>query len=94
MADKAGNYQSDIHNSSYEDDYLKIKLNSDTLINISGRETESLNGRWNFSADWYDTCRRAKWFRETRIIHEGELQPLDWDWEAWDRIKVPSSWNT
>ena len=20
--------------------------------------------------------------------------PLDWDWEAWDRIEVPSCWNT
>ncbi|MCL2242854.1 MAG: hypothetical protein FWC03_00100 [Treponema sp.] len=90
----AGNYLSDIHNTNYEDDYLKIKLNSDNLINITGRETESLNGRWNFGADWYDTCRRAKWFKEIRSNHEGELQPLDWDWEAWDRIKVPAAWNT
>ena len=94
MANNAGNYQSDIHNSSYEDDYLELKLDSAILINIAGRETESLNGRWNFGVDWYDTCRRAKWFKEIRSAHEGELQPLDWDWEAWDRIKVPATWNT
>ena len=90
----AGNYQPDIHNSGYEEDYLEPKLDSSTLINISGRETESLNGRWNFGVDWYDTCRRAKWWKELRTSHEGDLQPLDWDWEAWDRIRVPATWNT
>ena len=94
MLNKAGNYQTDIHNAAYMDDYCEPRLESGALINITGRETESLNGRWNFAADWYDTCRRAKWFKEIRISHEGELQPLDWDWEAWDRIKVPSTWNT
>jgi len=72
MADKAKNYVSDIHNITYEDDYLEPKLDSSTLINITGRATESLNGRWNFGVDWYDTCRRAKWFKEIRTNQEGE----------------------
>jgi len=94
MEKKKENYVSDIHNLSYEDEYLKIKLESDTLININGRNTESLNGKWNFGVDWYDTCRRARWYREDGTGRDGrDPQPLDWDWEAWDRIKVPSSWN-
>ena len=92
MENKKGNYQTDIHNAGYEDEYLKIKLKSDTLINICGRETESLNGMWNFGVDLYDTCRRARWYLENGA-GGGDPQPLDWDWEAWDRIKVPSSWN-
>ena len=94
MEKKKDNYLYDIHNFSYEDEYLKIKLESDTLINICGRQTESLNGKWNFGVDWYDSCRRAKWYLENGTGRDGkDPQPLDWDWESWERIKVPSSWN-
>jgi beta-glucuronidase len=93
MEDKSGNYQADIHNEDYESEYLKSRLDASCLINIAGRETESLNGMWNFAADLYDTCRRAHWYRERRFDLNGREMPLDYDWDGWDRIKVPSSWN-
>ncbi|MDR0641591.1 MAG: hypothetical protein LBG07_03940, partial [Treponema sp.] len=58
------NYQSDIHNSDYEVEYLEILAGSNSLINTAGRGGESLNGRWNFIPDWYDTLRRAHWYRD------------------------------
>jgi len=93
MEEKSGNYVSDIHNEDYESEYLETRLDASSLINIAGRETESLNGKWNFAADLYDTCRRAHWYRSKRFSTDGREFPLDFDWEAWDRIKVPASWN-
>jgi beta-glucuronidase len=93
MDETSENYVADIHNAAYEAEYRKILLDHTGLINISGRETESLNGKWFFHVDPYDTCRRAKWFEEKRRDDSGAEQPADWDWEAWKTISVPSTWN-
>jgi beta-glucuronidase len=93
MAIKSGNYQADIHNAAYEANYQEPRLESGGLINTAGREHESLNGKWNFAADWYDTCRRAAWFTELKTNAAGIPQPVDWDWEAWERMTVPACWN-
>ena len=93
MEEKSENYVSDIHNEDYESEYLESRLDAATLINIAGRETESLNGKWNFTEDLYDTCRRAHWYLEKRFDTDGREIPLDYDWEGWERIAVPASWN-
>jgi beta-glucuronidase len=95
MADeKSENYVADIHNAGYRGEYQKIILDHTGLIDISGRETESLNGKWHFCVDPYDTCRRAHWFREIRYSDQGVEQPVDWDFDAWERVDVPGTWNT
>jgi beta-glucuronidase len=90
---KTGNYQADIHNTDYEAEYLQIKADNSTLINTAGRTAESLNGNWNFVPDWYDTLRRAHWFKDVRVSPAGLPLPCDWDWEGWDRLSVPAVWN-
>jgi beta-glucuronidase len=52
-----------------------------------------LNGKWHFCVDPYDTCRRAHWFREVRHSEKGAEQPVDWDFDVWDRVAVPGTWN-
>ena len=93
MEKDTGNYQADIHNSAYEANFQEPKLTGSGLINTAGRKCESLNGQWNFAADWYDTCRRANWHREISADPQGNPMPVDWDWEAWERITVPACWN-
>ncbi|GHT64351.1 beta-glucuronidase [Spirochaetia bacterium] len=93
MSDNKGNYQADIHNTGYEQEYHEKLLDSAGLINTAGRETESLNGKWNFGVDLYDTCRRAHWYKDVQYNAAGNPMPLDYDWEAWDRITVPAVWN-
>jgi len=93
MSDKSGNFQSDIHDTNYETVFLAKKLDHTGLVNADGRKQESLNGQWNFGVDWYDTCRRAKWFNETTHDAAGRPLPLDWDWETWERMTVPACWN-
>ena len=94
MEEKSANYQADIHSTDYENEYLESRLDASGLINITGREAESLNGEWNFAADLYDTCRRAHWYKEERYNESGGEIPLDYDWESWDRLRVPACWNT
>jgi beta-glucuronidase len=93
MSEKTENYMQDIHNPGYEGEYQKLRLDHSGLINITGRETESLNGRWHFCVDPYDSCRRARWFKEIRYNENGAELPVDWDFETWERIDVPGTWN-
>ncbi|MCL2762877.1 MAG: hypothetical protein FWD36_06715, partial [Treponema sp.] len=84
METNAGNYQANIHDVAYEANYRTPKLTACGLINTAGRKGESLNGRWNFGVDWYDTCRRAGWHKEITTNAQGSPEPVDWDWEAWE----------
>ena len=93
MKEKSGNYQSAIHDENYESEYLDPMLTAPSLINITGRETESLNGKWNFAADLYDTCKRQRWFKDERFSAAGDELPLDYDWESLEQFNVPASWN-
>jgi len=93
MKEKPENFTAVIHNDDYEDEYLRFRIDASQLVNIAGRKTESLNGKWNFGADLYDTCRRQGWFRQERLDAAGRELPLDFDWESLDFITVPSSWN-
>jgi beta-glucuronidase len=93
MSENTENYVGDIHNADYAEEYQKILLDHKSLVNISGRETESLNGKWHFCVDPYDTCRRAHWFREIRYSDKGMEQPVDWDFDMWERMVVPGTWN-
>jgi beta-glucuronidase len=93
MPENSTNYQSNIHDDKYAAAYLSSRLDNRALIDTAGRETESLNGRWNFAADWYDTCLRARWYAEEERDESGRPFPLDYDWEAWQTMPVPSCWN-
>jgi beta-glucuronidase len=90
---KPENFVEGIHNFDYENEYLLLRLDASRLVNITGREAESLNGKWNFAPDLYDTCRRSHWFRAQRLDANGRELPLDFDWESWEHIPVPSCWN-
>jgi beta-glucuronidase len=94
MEKKPGDYVSDIHDSGYASKYLEKRLCAAGLIDSSGRQGESLDGQWNFRPDWYDTCLRANWPKAKDRDDSGRAMPVDWDWEGWDRMKVPSCWNT
>jgi beta-glucuronidase len=92
---ETGNFQADIHDTGYEAAYLRTRLEAAGLVNTAGRgELESMDGLWNFAADWYDTCRRAAWPLAPESPPEEAPKPLDYDWEAWERMRVPSTWNT
>lgn len=91
---KVGNFTQNIHDEDYERKYLAKMIAASGMITDMGRECESLNGYWNFQIDQYDTCIRSKWYEEKYKTDSGRYQPVDYSFDQWQTIKVPSCWNT
>jgi len=92
MDNAAGNFQENIHFAGFEAQY-RTKLIQDSVITDYLRTKESLSGSWNYAVDQYDTCLRAKWFEENYENDAGMPYPMDFSFDTWDTIKVPSVWN-
>ena len=92
MTEEAGNFQPGIHTEDYTAEYRKKRLDG-ALISGYGRSAEALNGLWNFGIDQYDGCLRAKWFEEHTHDADGRPYPLDYSFDTWETIAVPSCWN-
>jgi len=88
------NFVDDIHNDDYYLAYLHPEYMADSLINDAGRSVELLDGLWNFSTDQYDYCLRGKWYEERHFDENGLSLPVDYDFEDWEKLKVPGVWNT
>ncbi len=93
MKEKVQNFVQDLHNSQYDTEFYKTLIESDRMIIDHKREIYSLNGQWNFSIDQYDTCLRAKWYLEETEM-DGFRKPVDFDYDHWELMNVPSCWNT
>ena len=83
-----------IHDRDYIEKFLATPLAADGLVSIGGRPVESLDGTWKFAVEQYDTCLRAEWFREVYEDGSGRSLPVDFDWNAWEDMAVPATWNT
>lgn len=53
----------------------------------------SLDGLWHYSPDQYDSCLRGRWYLGRDRAADGRPIPIDWDFEGWPTIEVPSVWN-
>ena len=93
MAKAPGNFNQDIHVSDYRSRYDGSRVTSSSLISIEGRATESLNGKWNFTVDPYETFLRANWYNAPEYTADGRQLPVDFDFPNMDFMKVPSCWN-
>lgn len=94
MKDKSGNYQDNIHNEAYRERYASPLLNCGGVICDAGRPRESLDGEWNFCIDQYDSFLRAQWYKEEKRDASGRELPVDYDFDDWEKVPVPSCWNT
>lgn len=90
----AKNYDDAIHNASYLTQYESKKITSESMLYDAGRAKESLGGYWSFGIDQYDTCLRARWFEEKAFDPDGRPYPLDYSFDEWEKMLVPSCWNT
>ena len=90
---ETGNFTENIHNVDYESIYYSKVIDNDSLIFDYSREKEYLNGNWNFGVDQYDNCLRSKWYEEKYYDEDGREYPLDYSFDLWEKIKVPSCWN-
>lgn len=90
---KPGNFQ-DIHIENYLTEYENKQITAKSLMFDYSREKQSLNGEWNFAVDQYDTCIRQKWFNEIYKNDKGFSLPVDYSFDDWPTMKIPSCWNT
>ena len=94
MSEKGKKYMSDIHLEDYTGEYEVNHAIADSMIFISGRKKESLNGDWNYAVDQYDTCLRQKWFLERYVDSRGFTLPVDYSFDEWPIMNLPCNWNT
>jgi len=87
------NYEN-IHDEDYKIKYKSPVIGYQDMIYDNGRKKESLNGYWNFCIDQYDTFLRAEWYKEEEKDEGGRDLPLDYDFDQWEKVYVPSCWNT
>ncbi|HEX7057650.1 MAG TPA: glycoside hydrolase family 2 TIM barrel-domain containing protein [Bacilli bacterium] len=91
--EKADNFVESIHEGNYAREYMHLPITCESMIYDQGRSKESLNGYWHYGVDQYDTCLRAKWFEEKYYDEDGRQMPVDFSFEQWDKMKIPSCWN-
>jgi beta-glucuronidase len=81
-----------LHSNPIDELKTAKKATAKTLLCGGRQPFLDLSGDWHASPDIYDNGIRAHWYRE----EGGEFDhnaPCDYDFEAWDTIPIPSSWN-
>ena len=78
-AERPGNVEASLHDRNYMDSYLRNPVGADQLLADWSREKRSLNGRWNYAVDQYNTCLRAGWhyYGDRRSILENFSHHMD-----------------
>lgn len=78
----------------YDSEYQRgKKFVAEELIDTNGRASILLDGKWRFSPDIFESVIRSRWFDETKYNRDGLPIPYDFDFDKWDEITVPGSWN-
>lgn len=93
MEKKPENFNAAIHVVDYKAQFEPFRVGSESLLSLSGRVVEPLNGKWHFIADPYETALRSDWYKEERKANDGLLLPCDFDFDHWPLVNVPSCWN-
>lgn len=82
-----------LHDPQFISKYRDLLIQADSLIELSGREVESLSGLWKFTLDPYDTALRDNWPTQKDPMDSFIRAPVDFDIDAWEDMRVPSCWN-
>ncbi|MEH3112204.1 glycoside hydrolase family 2 protein [Pedobacter terrae] len=64
----------------------------ETLINVYGRETQSLNGKWEAIVDQYDQGRKNKIYLNKKP--SGKTDFYEYAFDGGLKLNVPSDWNS
>ena len=82
-----------IHRTDYLRPYGESMITAESFFDLALRQRSSLDGPWHFAIDPYDTCLRARWFEEKYTDEDGRPYPVDFSFDDWETIEVPSCWN-
>ncbi|MCL2736058.1 MAG: hypothetical protein FWD75_05430 [Propionibacteriaceae bacterium] len=93
MNAEPANFSANIHRVDYLAPYAEPCVDATSFIDPGARVCESLDGDWRFAIDPYDACLRARWFEENYCDEDGRAYPVDFSFDEWGTIPVPSCWN-
>lgn len=82
-----------IHDEAFEARYVQPRFEAQGLVCDAGREKESLQGGWHFSVDPFQSFLRSQWYKEEYTDEGGRHLPVDFSYEDWDQITIPSCLN-
>ncbi|WP_319476471.1 glycoside hydrolase family 2 TIM barrel-domain containing protein [Marispirochaeta aestuarii] len=91
---KSDNFEESIHNEAYYAKCDTRSLNHSTMIFNGGRQTEKLNGLWNYVMDQYDVGLRDNWHVPRKIDEKGVQEPWDYHVDDGELTFIPCCWNT
>ena len=77
----------------YMKEYYEKLATADDMIYDRFRPRELLNGDWHYAVDQYDSCIRSKWYEERYYDEDGNTLPVDFSFDEWEKMKLPSCWN-
>lgn len=63
-----------------------------TMINVYGRNYQSLNGKWDAIIDWYDHGRESQIYLDKKP--QGKTDFYEYSFENGLKLNVPSDWNS
>lgn len=92
-SDRAENQIDHLHCEDYHAKYDRRNINHQTMVFTENRPFESLNGRWYFTVDPYDTGLRMDWPLSGNEERAGRVIPWDYRYGDGELIPVPSCWN-
>ena len=79
-----------MHDNDYDLPYQIPAVLPETLFQTFDRPYESLDGEWKFTVDPYETGMRKKWFQQKSFDDNGFFTPVDFDFNRWENMTVPS----
>ena len=83
-----------LHDEHYARAYDQPAITAQSLVQISGRQMQALDGPWHFTLDLFDEGLRQKWFADQPLPAPEWPKPRDYDASAGQTIEVPSCWTT
>lgn len=78
----------------FEQEYTRSVATAETMVWDRFRKKESLNGFWHYAVDQYNTCIRQKWYEEHYYDEIGNTLPIDFSFDEWPLMELPTCWNT
>lgn len=94
MAETMKEAYASILDEDFDRPFQVSPIQASTLVRPMGQSIISLDGAWSFAPDVFDMCFRKKIYQEVHTDDAGREIPTGYDFSGWEKISVPSSWNT
>ena len=82
-----------LHDEAYLQRFEAPVISADTLVMLADRETQSLDGPWQFTLDMFDEGLRQKWFELDDAPAKDWTHPRDYHPIDGDSLITPSNWS-